>query len=521
MNAVSFDPTELPLEPIKIAILAMGGEGGGVLADWIVNLGEGNGYFAQTTSVPGVAQRTGATIYYVELYPGADRPNPRVPVLAQAPLPGDVDIVLASELMEAGRAVQRGFVTSDRTTLIASTHRVYSIAEKSAMGDGRVESDVLRRQVAGSAKACISFDMARLAEQAGSVISAVLFGALSGSGVLPFSRQEFEETIERGGIGVKPSLNAFEAGYRNARDMQAEPTGQTAEMNEAEDSEALHAANPGHSSILALLERVRRFPVKVAIVAQEGVRRLIDYQDVAYAELYLSRLEALAEAPGGTDPELLRETARHLALWMSYEDVIRVAQLKTRGSRFDRVRTEVRCREGQLLDIEEFMHPRLEEICETLPVRIGRWLESPGWANRLLKRLTREGRVVRTSSIRGFVLLRGLAFWGRWRRLTLRHAVENARIERWLARVHELAAHDPALALEAVKCQRLVKGYSDTHERGLKNYETLMAVLDRHQRYLSPVTLREMRDAALADEHGLQLQAYLQRLSIHQQGLSS
>ncbi|WP_340619790.1 hypothetical protein [Xenorhabdus siamensis] len=62
------------IQPIKIAILAMGGEGGGVLADWIVNLSEEHGYFAQATSVPGVAQRTGATIYYVELFPGADDP---------------------------------------------------------------------------------------------------------------------------------------------------------------------------------------------------------------------------------------------------------------------------------------------------------------------------------------------------------------------------------------------------------------------------------------------------------------
>ncbi|HHR6446800.1 TPA: indolepyruvate oxidoreductase subunit beta family protein, partial [Providencia alcalifaciens] len=127
----------MALQPIKIAILAMGGEGGGVLADWIVNLGEDNGYFAQTTSVPGVAQRTGATIYYVELFPGADNPQTPSPVLALMPMPGDVDVVLASELMEAGRAVQRGFVTTERTTLISSTHRVYSIAEKSAMGDGR------------------------------------------------------------------------------------------------------------------------------------------------------------------------------------------------------------------------------------------------------------------------------------------------------------------------------------------------------------------------------------------------
>src|SRR5258707_9036850 len=56
---------------INIAILAMGGEGGGVLADWIVDLAENSGYLAQTTSVPGVAQRTGSTIYYVELFPEA------------------------------------------------------------------------------------------------------------------------------------------------------------------------------------------------------------------------------------------------------------------------------------------------------------------------------------------------------------------------------------------------------------------------------------------------------------------
>lgn len=185
------------LQPIKIAILAMGGEGGGVLADWIVNLGEENGYFAQTTSVPGVAQRTGATIYYVELFPGLHDNLAQPPVLALMPMPGDVDVVLASELMEAGRAVQRGLVTPERTTLIASTHRVYAIGEKTAMGDGRVNSDSLIRHASNAAKQFVRFDMAKVAEESGSVISAVLFGALCGSGVLPFSQAEFEETITR------------------------------------------------------------------------------------------------------------------------------------------------------------------------------------------------------------------------------------------------------------------------------------------------------------------------------------
>src|SRR5262245_40649376 len=125
---------------IKIAILAMGGEGGGVLADWIVDLAEHGDHLVQATSVPGVAQRTGATIYYLELFPrSAARAAGKDPVLALMPVTGDVDIVIASELMEAGRAVQRGFVTPDNTTLIASTHRVYAMTEKIALGDGRID----------------------------------------------------------------------------------------------------------------------------------------------------------------------------------------------------------------------------------------------------------------------------------------------------------------------------------------------------------------------------------------------
>src|SRR3954470_8598843 len=205
------------VQPIKIAILAMGGEGGGVLADWIVDLGEANGYIAQTTSVPGVAQRTGATIYYVELYPRAQAEiDGGQPILALMPLPGDVDVVLASELMEAGRAVQRGLVTPERTTLIASSHRVFAIAEKIVPGDGRVDDAALHAHAAAAARRLVCFDMEKAAEAAGSVISAVLFGALAGTGVLPFSRAQFEATIARGGVGVAPSLKAFDAAYVRA-----------------------------------------------------------------------------------------------------------------------------------------------------------------------------------------------------------------------------------------------------------------------------------------------------------------
>ena len=527
--------------PLKIAILAMGGEGGGVLADWIVDMGEHNGWLAQTTSVPGVAQRTGATIYYVELYPRSDAERDGAePVLALMPLPGDVDVVLASELMECGRAVQRGLVSPDRTTLIASTHRVYAITEKAALGDGRVDSAALLAHARSAAKRFVRFDMAEAAEQAGSVISAVLFGALAGTGVLPFSRAQFEATIARGGVGVAPSLKAFAAAdERAARDGgEALFDSDAAEPGTATPAHGATVAAPAASAldgttdapaareataaaprpgaidprVRALLDRIAaEFPAHAHAVLREGIRRLIDYQDVDYAKLYLDRTARIARGPVDASGQLVAETARHLALWMSYEDTVRVAQLKTRATRFARVRSEVRAGADQVLAIDEYLHPRVQEIAETLPAFVGRRLERPGWLHDLAERLTRRGRVVTTSSLGGFLLLRSVAAMKRWRHATTRFAAENAAIEAWLARIAETAASHPELAVEVARCQRLVKGYSDTHARGVRNFETVMAAVAKRGTTLAPATLRELREAALADEHGQALGATLAR----------
>jgi indolepyruvate ferredoxin oxidoreductase beta subunit len=206
--------------PITLAILALGGEGGGVLADWIVAVAEQQGCFAQNTSVAGVAQRTGATVYYVEIFPpsaaasrnGASSVR-REPVMSIFPTPGEVDVVIASELMECGRAIQRGFATADRTTLITSTSRVYSIDEKMALGDGRVDDASLLNSARNASKKLVAADFAAMAEEAGSVISASLFGAVAGSGALPFTREQFEAPIRAFGKGVESSLAAFAAGF--------------------------------------------------------------------------------------------------------------------------------------------------------------------------------------------------------------------------------------------------------------------------------------------------------------------
>ena len=497
--------------PIKLCIAALGGQGGGVLADWLIEIAEAEGFLAQSTSVPGVAQRTGATIYYLEFFPRAEAERVgREPVMALMPVPGDVDCVVASELVEAGRAIQRGLVDHERTTLIASSHRSYSIVEKSAMGRGAADSAGLIELARSQAKRLILLDMEAVAEQHHSVVSSVLLGAICGSGVLPFGRPAFEAAIGKSGISVATNLSAFADACEQARRDDASTAAQ-------------HAAAPslGHSSeipsrarsprLQPLLDRVRRLPPSVQSLALEGVRRTIDYQDPAYAASYLSRLERIAALDERSRPQpdgewpLTAAVARGLALWMTFEDTIRVADLKTRAARFARVRTEIRAAPEQLFGITEFMKPRMAEIAGTLPAAMGaRVLASPrmsAWLGRMT-----GGRKIRSSTVSGFLLLHSLSGLKRWRRGTLRYVEENARIEDWLGRIERLAAAHYGLAVELARAQRLIKGYGETHERGWRNFSALLLRLDAlAARSDGAALMARLHEAALADEEGIAL----------------
>ena len=499
--------TDAP-KAITLAILAMGGEGGGVLADWIVDLAEHGGYCAQTTSVPGVAQRTGATIYYVEIFPeAASRAAGRDPVLSLVPVPGEVDIVIASELMEAGRAVQRGLVTPDRTTLIASTSRVYSMTEKIALGDGTVDAEKLVRICGTAAKSFVQHDFARIAEENRSVISAVLFGALAGTGSLPFRRAEFEEAIGRGGVGVQSSIVAFNAGYQSASLQPTPPplfhTGQKKKVG------------PRLQELASRIER--DFPEASQEVLLSGIERLADYQDERYAEEYLERLEPMRDLDaqyGHHDGALLRETARYLALWMSYEDAPRVADLKIRRTRFERVQRESRADPSQLLQINEYLHPGIEEISDMLPARLGQWFLDTRWARRLLQRLTGRGKIVQTTSLHGFLQLYIISAFRRWRRGSLRFRHEQQRIGAWLEQIPTVAADNFELALEVAEFPRVVKGYGDTHLRGRNSFDALMrALLSLQRRGDAAISLHKLREAALADEDGAKFAQILREVT--------
>jgi indolepyruvate ferredoxin oxidoreductase beta subunit len=489
---------------ITVAILALGGQGGGVLADWIVDVAQRNGYVAQATSVPGVAQRTGSTVYYIEMIPVEEGDNRGPPVLALNPVPGDVDVVIASELMETGRAILRGFVTAERTTLIGSTHRIYAISEKTALGSGAGNGDKILDAAARRSKRFVGFDMEAAAVSAGSVISSIMFGAVAGSGALPFARTDYEEAIRTGGKAVPANLKGFALGLERA--------GGVVDTIVA----ATRPPEPTTATGRRLAARIMAaLPASAQAFALEGARRLMDYQDAAYAELYLERVEALRACDdGGDDWALTREGARSLALWMAYEDTIRVADLKVRASRFARVEAEVRVKPEQVLTVTEYMHPRLREVCETLPASIGGAILRRPALRRRLEPLFARGRRVETTSLRWFVLLRLMAGMRGLRRRSLRYGEEQGRIDAWLDRVRAEAARDVAFATEIVRNQRLLKGYGDTFEHGLANFERLMtAVPALRGQADAAARMATLRMAALADEKGCALDVEMARLA--------
>ena len=562
--------------PLSVAILALGGEGGGVLADWIVATAETAGFEAQTTSVAGVAQRTGATVYYLEMLPpaaaSADAKRPKVrdtPVMSIFPTPGEVDVVIASELMESGRAVQRGFSTADRTTLITSTNRVYSIDEKIALADGRVDDEKLLEGARAASKRLVADDFMALAEEVGSVISSSLLGALAGSEALPFSREDYEESIRKSGRGVEPSLAAFAAGF-DAALSQSEDAANAAVQAEAlaagpvADPFAINAESepielsvvpggtaatldsndddggPAHSrlpeerktkverqrnetaatnpaslvgpALADLAEQVRDLPEGSRSMTLHGLVRTAVFQDKAYAERYLERVKRFAAVDTDKDgeAELTREAARHVALWMAYQDTIQVAQQKLRQGRMGRIRDEAKIRDEQLFEVREYLHPQVDEIIDTLPTWLGHPLSRSEVFRKIVHATTHKGMVLNTSSVYGQTLLTILARTRPMRPRSVRFVREQDEIDRWINRALVVAPTDQALAIEIVKLQHVLKGYGSTYEHGGESFAFLMAAADTLEGTADAgPRLAELHEAALADESGDKLQEEL------------
>ena len=476
---------DVTARPITILVCALGGEGGGVLAEWLYLTAVRAGHPAQSTSIPGVAQRTGATTYYVEVYPErAASLGGRRPVFSLNPVPGEIDLLLSSELLETARHVGNGMASRDRTLVISSTARALTVAEKMQMGDGRLDAAALVAALQRHARAAELLDFSELARQAGTVISAVLLGAVAASGALPIARGLFEDTIRASGKGVDASLRGFALAFDAVTARRAQ---------QAQLDAALHAAPAPDLRTLAR-------------------QRLVDFQDDAYAQLYDQRLASLAaaeaaapEVPPAQRGAVVQEMVRWLALWMAFDDIVRVAAAKLAASRMARVQREVGLRDGDLLKVYDHFKPGVPELAALLP---------QGAADRLLawdRRRVAQGLApwalplkVGTHGVVGVLALRALAALKGQRRRGSRFALEQRLIEHWLAAVERGTREHWALGHELALCGRLIKGYGSTNERGKAS---LLHIIEHlafaaHPAADRATAVRAARAAALADDTG-------------------
>lgn len=506
--------------PISLLICALGGEGGGVLTEWLVDVARHAGYAAQSTSIPGVAQRTGATTYYLEVFPvPVAQLGGRRPVFSLNPVPGALDAIVSSELLETTRQIGNGMSAQARTVVITSSSRTLTTLERMQMADGRADSDALLAVVKRFSREHHVFDMGAVAKEAGTVVSAVMLGAVAGSGLFPFPRDAYEAVVkgldtqapEKVSKMAAASLRGFARGF----ELVSQPRSQAAFVTDLLSNEEQTVPTPSAQ----VADLAAEFPPQAHTMLQLGHARMLEYQGPAYAQLYLQRLRQVLAAERAADPAgahgfaTTTEMARWLALWMAFDDIVRVADLKSRATRWRRVHGEVKAGADDLLQVYDHFKPGAPEFAALLPTtlaaRVLRWDrkrvlqgQSP-WALPLK---------IGTHSVFGMLALRTLAAMKFLRVRGSRYANEQAMIDKWLAGVIEGTRRHWALGLEVALCGRLIKGYGATNERGKEN---LLHVLDHlatlPSAEVAAQAVAAARSAALADEAGSALDATLVR----------
>ena len=499
--------------PVSILIGALGGHGGGVLTEWIVGAAAHAGYPAQSTSIPGVAQRTGATTYYVEIFPERAGSGPE-PIFSLYPTPGDIDVIVASELLEAARAVETDYASPVRTTVVASTHRLFSIAEKSVPGDGIVPREGLEAAIRALARRFVGFDALALARQHQTEVNALLLGALAASEVVPMTAADFEAAIREGGVAVERNVRGLKAGIDLVAAGEASAPAPRRDRPwpevRAERAAALGARG---TEFLALAARTEsEFPEALLAVLGEALARLIDYQDARYAESFLERVRRVRALDRGT--RLTQIFAKRLAVWMTYEDAIRVADLKTRRDRFERIRREQGAPEDAVLVVTDYLKPDLDELYGLLPASIGgpiaRWAE-----RRWPEGRPTIGQHVKTTAVLGFLRVWLLARLRWLRPSSLRRQGEFALLGRWEEAVLTAARLDESLACEVAELATVVRGYGEVRRRlslAARRFldETVLPAIEHDRQSArgygrSTASIREGRHRLLADENATRL----------------
>ena len=511
-------------KPLSVLICALGGEGGGVLTQWMVDAARLEGYPAQATSIPGVAQRTGATTYYLEIFPQAlQNSNEQSIVFGLNPLPGQLDLLISSELLEAARQVSNAMSSKSKTMVISSTGRVLTTAEKMQMQDGRVDSKHLIALIEQFSHTNYFVDMLSLSQQASTVISSVMLGCIAASGLLPMSAEAFKQVIGDQSPSQKASLKGFNLGFEALQNQKQQLSYLSSVLNDMGASTQSAQALETHDASLPIAQR-SKFPLALHEHLGMADERLKHYQDRSYADLFLTRLERIYNAEMAVDAQSLlvtQESLKRLAVLMCFDDLIQVARLKLSAARFHRIAKEVKLGESDLLKIYDHFKPGVEELAALLPKTLAKGLLS--WhASRLSKGLSPLALPIKLAShsIHGALMLKFLVACKPLRTISSRFQDEQALIDSWVDDVVNATERSLALGLEVAKCANLIKGYGSTHERSRENFNHILRHVFKASKFENPEdcakAISVARSTAMKDEGGQAFDQTMQGLGLPQ-----
>jgi hypothetical protein len=205
-------------------------------------------------------------------------------------------------------------------------------------------------------------------------------------------------------------------------------------------------------------------PDGAASVVSEGIHLLIDYQGAGYAQLYVDRLGRFI-GRSGVDDAMLAEIARLMAMRMSYEDPIRIAQLKL---------GEIEAGTGgpPVQPVDDIGKFRIDELIDALPAAVAEpvldALDWVGWAHKPVRiRFSTKSRW-------GIRRLRIEAALRRWRRFSVRYAKERAWVERWLHMISRSLDKQPGAASAIVQTATMIRGYGDGYRQGLADWHAII-----------------------------------------------
>ncbi|MCG2633491.1 MAG: 2-oxoacid:acceptor oxidoreductase family protein, partial [Gammaproteobacteria bacterium] len=289
---------------LRIMTGTVGGQGGGVIATWLVRGLLNSGWQAQSTSLLGMSQRAGSVTAYIEARQGATS----LPLVSSYPVPGDLDLVIGQELLEMARILQQG-LPGRECAIISNTHRYLATIEKMPAEGGIYSSEAILNAVQQMApNRHWLFNAQHIVAEAGlSPLStnAVLLGAAMGA--LGLDAAPFRQSIEEAKIGVKDNLLAFDLGYSQVQDGTL-PTAQFIDPRPQSPWQAMQEERTAKlqrygGDVTAYGRLMERFTTELRgldpAIGAEALYRLIDYQDGAYAELYLQRVKVRADAEAG------------------------------------------------------------------------------------------------------------------------------------------------------------------------------------------------------------------------------